>query len=65
MRGVEEGKWVQNIFTFTKAAILILFVVIGLWVLRGTGIADQNPREYGIHRVITLLSHSHPSQDLH
>jgi APA family basic amino acid/polyamine antiporter len=44
MRGVEEGKWVQNIFTFTKAAILILFVLIGFWVLRGTGIADQNPQ---------------------
>jgi basic amino acid/polyamine antiporter, APA family len=28
-RGIEEGKWIQNIFTILKVAILILFVITG------------------------------------
>lgn len=44
MRGVEEGKWVQNVFTFTKAAILIVFILAGLWITRGTSIAEMNPQ---------------------
>jgi len=44
MRGVEEGKWVQNVFTFLKAAILVVFIIIGLWILKGTSIISQNPQ---------------------
>jgi basic amino acid/polyamine antiporter, APA family len=43
MRGVEEGKWVQNIFTFTKSAILIVFIIAGLWITRGVSISQMNP----------------------
>jgi APA family basic amino acid/polyamine antiporter len=44
MRGVEEGKWVQNVFTFAKSAILIVFIVAGLWVTRGVSIGEMNPQ---------------------
>ncbi len=33
-RGVEEGKWVQNIFTVAKTAGLLMLIVVGLTVVR-------------------------------
>jgi basic amino acid/polyamine antiporter, APA family len=34
MRGINSGKWVQNIFTFLKIVVLIGFVVLGLLMAR-------------------------------
>ncbi len=31
-RGLEEGKWIQNTFTFTKTAALLALVLLGLFV---------------------------------
>ncbi len=30
LMGIRNGKWVQNIFTFLKVALLIGFIILGL-----------------------------------
>jgi basic amino acid/polyamine antiporter, APA family len=34
LMGIRNGKWVQNIFTFLKVALLIGFIILGLFVAR-------------------------------
>lgn len=33
-RGIKTGKYIQNFFTFTKAAVLIVFVIAGLIIIK-------------------------------
>ena len=33
-RGIKTGKYIQNLFTFTKAAVLLIFVVAGLLIVK-------------------------------
>jgi basic amino acid/polyamine antiporter, APA family len=35
-RGIQEGKRVQNIFTYSKVLILVAFIVIGIYVAKAT-----------------------------
>lgn len=35
-RGIQEGKRVQNIFTYSKVLILLAFIVIGIYVAKAT-----------------------------
>jgi APA family basic amino acid/polyamine antiporter len=34
LMGIRNGKWVQNVFTFLKIALLIGFIILGLFVAR-------------------------------
>jgi len=36
LMGIRSGKWVQNIFTFLKVALLIGFIVLGLFFAKNT-----------------------------
>ena len=44
-RGVEEGKWVQNIFTVAKTLALILLIVVGLTVARNATAIAANTQD--------------------
>lgn len=39
-RGIEEGKWIQNIFTFSKVVILLIFVAIGLFFIDSSSLTN-------------------------
>jgi basic amino acid/polyamine antiporter, APA family len=43
LQGIRNGKWVQNIFTFLKVALLISFIILGLFFAR-------NPEALAINR---------------
>jgi APA family basic amino acid/polyamine antiporter len=38
-RGIQAGKIVQNAFTFTKVLVLVLFLIVGFFIAKSTGIA--------------------------
>jgi APA family basic amino acid/polyamine antiporter len=40
--GIKEGKWVQNIFTFLKVFILLLFIIVGLYYGKDRAIYLEN-----------------------
>ncbi len=42
MRGIKNGKWVQNIFTVLKVALLIGFIITGLFLAHSTGAVEAN-----------------------
>src|SRR5207248_2407054 len=44
-RGVEEGKWVQNIFTVAKTLALILLIVVGLTVAANPAAITANTQD--------------------
>jgi APA family basic amino acid/polyamine antiporter len=44
-RGVQEGKWVQNLFTVGKTAALVLLIVLGLTVAAHPGLFAENMRQ--------------------
>lgn len=41
-RGVQEGKWVQNLFTVAKTAALLLLIVVGLTVASNPAAVQAN-----------------------
>ncbi len=41
-RGIRTGKYLQNSFTYTKLLVLFLFIVIGLFFAKSTGIISEN-----------------------
>ncbi len=43
--GVQQGKWVQNVFTVTKTLALILLIVLGFWVARNAEAIAFNLRD--------------------
>ena len=50
-RGVEEGKWVQNLFTVAKTLALLLLIALGLTLASNTGAVEANLKDLwsGIH----------------
>lgn len=40
--GIQSGKWVQNIFTLLKAAMLLAFIILGLFVARNPEAVHAN-----------------------
>jgi APA family basic amino acid/polyamine antiporter len=45
-RGVEEGKWVQNVFTVAKTLALILLIVVGLTLAANPTAITANTQDY-------------------
>ena len=43
-RGIRTGKYLQNSFTYTKMLVLLLFIVIGLFVAKNTGVIAANKK---------------------
>jgi APA family basic amino acid/polyamine antiporter len=44
--GIRNGKWVQNIFTVLKAAMLLAFIILGLFVARNPEAIQANTAVY-------------------
>ncbi len=44
-RGIEEGKWVQNLFTVAKTAALVLLIVLGLALAASPAVIETNTTE--------------------
>jgi APA family basic amino acid/polyamine antiporter len=42
LMGIRNGKWVQNIFTFLKIALLIGFIILGLFFAKNPDAVAQN-----------------------
>ncbi len=45
-RGITAGKYVQNIFSYTKVGTLLAFIIIGLFFARSTGAIEVNSRVF-------------------
>lgn len=45
-RGIKTGKYLQNSFTYTKLLVLFLFIVIGLFFAKSTGIISENKQVF-------------------
>ncbi|TSA37668.1 MAG: amino acid permease [Porphyromonadaceae bacterium] len=41
-RGIKTGKTVQNTFTLTKVLVLILFLIVGFFIAKSTGLATNS-----------------------
>ncbi len=54
-RGVQEGKWVQNVFTVAKTLALIMLIVVGVWLVRSPEAEAINRADWwgGIHGTAT------------
>lgn len=46
LRGIQQGKWVQNIFTAIKIGLLLAFIVLGLFLARNAQAVALNHSYY-------------------
>jgi len=52
-RGIKEGKRVQNIFTYSKVVILLVFIVLGIFVAKATQLnVFQSPDFWDATKVV-------------
>jgi basic amino acid/polyamine antiporter, APA family len=43
-RGIKTGKYIQNLFSYTKIGTLVIFIIIGLFFAKSTGAIELNTK---------------------